>query len=240
VKTILLSGATRGLGLAIAERLVKDNYKVVGMGRNLTPAFASLIAQGESGQVHFYPYDLEDLAGIPALIAGINRDHGPIYGLVNNAGIGLDGVLATMHAKDISRALTVNLEAAITLTKYACRPMLKHSEGRVISISSIIASTGFSGLAVYAATKAGLEGFTRSLSRELGRAHITVNCVAPGYMETEMTIGLQGDKLESVRRRAPLGLARVQDAAGAVAYLLSADAARVTGTVLTVDGGSTA
>lgn len=240
MKTILLTGPTRGLGLAIAQRLVNDGYRVVGVGRTITPEYESLVSNPKNGEAHFIPLDLNNLEAIPALISSITREHGPLYGLVNNAGVGVDGVLATMHATDIARALRVNLEAAIIMTKYCCRSMLAQSEGRIISISSIIASTGFNGLAVYAATKAGLEGFTRSLSRELGRVKITVNCVAPGYMETDMTANLQGDKLDSVRRRAPLGLPRVEDAAGAVAYLLSPDAERITGTVITVDGGSTA
>jgi 3-oxoacyl-[acyl-carrier protein] reductase len=118
--------------------------------------------------------------------------------------------------------------------------MLSRKEGRIINVSSIIATTGFNGLSVYGASKAGLSGFTRSLARELGRTNITVNCVAPGFMATDMTAGLEGEKLDSIRRRAPLGLAEPDDAAGAVAYLLSNDARRVTGTTLTVDGGSTA
>ena len=113
--------------------------------------------------------------------------------------------------------------------------------GRIINVSSIIASTGFNGLSVYAASKAALEGFTRSLAREVGKANITVNCVAPGYMQTDMTESLQGEKLESVKRRSPLGkLATPDDAAAAVLYLLSQHAKSVTGTVLTVDAGSTA
>lgn len=240
MKTVLLTGPARGLGLAIAQRLTADGYKLVGVGRTITPEYQSLIEQSETGRVSFVQHDLEDLAGIPALVSAITREHGALYGLVNNAGIGNDGLLATMHATDISRVLRINLEAAIVMTKYGCRSMLPRMQGRIVNISSIIASTGFSGLAVYAASKAGLEGFTRSLSRELGRAKITVNCVAPGYMETDMTVSLQGEKLESVRRRAPLGLARTSDAAGAVSYLLSPDAERVTGTIITVDGGSTA
>jgi 3-oxoacyl-[acyl-carrier protein] reductase len=118
--------------------------------------------------------------------------------------------------------------------------MLTSSEGRIINISSIIASTGFNGLSVYAASKAGLEGFMRSLSRELGRSKITVNCVAPGYMETDMTAEMKADKIDSIRRRSPLGLAHVEDVAGAVSYLLSKEAERITGTVITVDGGSSA
>lgn len=239
MKTILLTGPARGLGLAIAQRLVHDGFRVIGVGRTTSPPFEALAA-APGNPAQFVAHDLANVDGIPALVSSITREHGPLYGLVNNAGIGNDGLLATQHAVDIARVLRVNLEAPILLSKFACRSMLVRREGRIVNISSIIASTGFSGLSVYAATKAGLEGFTRSLSRELGRAGVTVNCVAPGYMETDMTASLQGEKLESVRRRAPLGLPRVEDAAGAVAYLLSPDAARVTGTVLTVDGGSTA
>lgn len=174
------------------------------------------------------------------MVSELTRRHGAFWGLVNNAGIGLDGVLATMHRSDIERMMAVNLTAPIILAKYLSRGMLSARGGRIVNISSIIASTGFNGLATYAATKAGLEGFTRSLSRELGRRGITVNCVAPGYMETEMTEGLDVHKIEAIRRRAPLGLPLPEDAAGAVAYLLGPEAARVTGTVMTVDGGSTA
>lgn len=238
MKTVLLTGPVRGLGLAISQRSAQEGYRVIGVGRKMSDDYKALMAENEN--VHFVAYDLNDLDGIPKLVSGITREHGALYGVVNNAGIGLDGVLATQHGSEISQVLRVNLEAAILMTKYGCRSMLAKREGRIINISSIIASTGFNGLAVYAASKAGLEGFTRSLSRELGRINITVNCVAPGYMETDMTAGLVGEKLNSIRRRAPLGLPRVEDAAGAVSYLLSKDGSAVTGSIITVDGGSTA
>lgn len=236
-QTVIVTGAARGLGLAISEALVGAGFFVEGIGRSESPAFSAL----PSNNCHFTKYDLTNLNGIPAMIKKIvNHAPGPIYGLVNNAGIGLDGTLATQHANDISRTITLNLAAPIALSKYVVRHMLRHKQGRIVNISSIIASTGFNGLAVYGATKAGLEGFTRSFAREVGRANITVNCVAPGYMQTEMTMGLEGPKLESIKRRAPLGLAEVSNAAHAVSYLLAPGAAKTTGTVLTVDGGSTA
>lgn len=240
MRNIIITGATRGLGLAMVARLLReDGYRIITIGRHETPELAALIAT-HPDRVVWRPYDLADLDGIPALVTGITREVGPLYGLVNNAALGLDGVLATQHASDIARALRINLESPILLTKYACRTMLTQRRGRIINVSSIIASTGFNGLSVYGATKAGLEGFTRSLSRELGRAQITVNCLAPGYMETDMTAGLQGEKLTSIRRRAPLGLPAPADVAGAVVYLMSDEAQMLTGSVVTIDGGSTA
>jgi 3-oxoacyl-[acyl-carrier protein] reductase len=239
MKNVLITGATRGLGLAIVARLLREDYRLICLGRTESEAFTAL-RLAHPDRIVMRVFDLYDIDQIPTLVAGLSREFGGFYGLVNNAALGLDGVLATQHASEIGRALRVNLEAPILMTKYACRTMLTKGEGRIVNISSIIASTGFNGLSVYAATKAGLEGFTRSLSRELGRAKITVNCVAPGYMETDMTMGLQGEKLNSIKRRAPLGLPRPEDVAGSVAFLLSAEAAMMTGSIVTVDGGSTA
>jgi 3-oxoacyl-[acyl-carrier protein] reductase len=161
--------------------------------------------------------------------------------LINNAAAGHDGVLATMPNASIDHLMRLNVQAPILMSKYLVRSMLLNRKGRIINISSIIAKTGFNGLSVYAASKAALEGFSHSLAREVGKAGITVNCVAPGYMHTDMTSSLQGDKLESVKRRSPLGkLATVDDAAAMVIYLLGEQASAITGTVMTVDAGSTA
>lgn len=240
MKNVLLTGPARGLGLAIAKRLTKDGYRVIGVGRRLTDDYTSLMKDPGNGAASFIAYDLSELEGIPALVNALTKEHGPLYGLVNNAAIGMDGVLATMHSSDIAKVLRVNLEAPIVLTKFACRSMLPLKEGRIVNISSIIANTGFNGLSVYGASKAGLVGFTKSLARELGRANITVNCIAPGFMETDMTSSLGGEKLDSIRRRSPLGLVSPEDVSGAVAYLLSSDTKHVTGTTITIDGGSTA
>lgn len=237
---VIVTGSSKGLGLAICKRLLKENYKVVGISRSVTNEFTKLQEQN-SKNLFLEIYDFANTEDIQPLVRKITKSYGPIYGLINNAALGHDGVLATMHETQIKELIAVNIEAPILLTKYVSRSMLMKLRGRVINISSIIATTGFNGLSVYGATKAALNGFTKSLSRELGKAKITVNTIAPGYMETAMTSGLQGEKLESIKRRSPLGsLATVDDVAASVIYLLSEDAKRVTGTTITVDAGSTA
>ena len=239
MRTVVVTGVSRGLGLAIATRMAGDGYKVVGISRNKGEAYEDLMSR-LPGQVEFQPLDLSDINSIAGVARETTKKSGPVYGLVNNAGIGLDGVLATMLQTDLDQVFRTNLLGPITLTKHIMRSMLSKREGRIVNVSSIVASTGFHGLSVYAATKAGLEGFTRSLSREAGKRNITVNCVAPGYMETEMMAGFPSEKLKSLRRRAPLGLPHPEHVAGAISYLLKPEACTITGTVLTVDGGSSA
>jgi len=237
-KTVIVTGARKGLGLAISQRLVADGYKVIAVARSESPALEELC---KSNQAFFEKFDLADIDKIHAWIIELTKKHGRIYGLVNNAAIGADGVLATMHERDIEHSLRVNLQSPIVLTKCVSRSMLLAGSGRIVNISSIIASTGFSGLSVYAATKSGLIGFSKSLSRELGKAGITVNCIAPGYMDTDMTKGLGGDKLLSIKRRSPSGkLASVESVAASVSYLLGDGGEMITGTTITVDAGSTA
>ncbi len=240
MKLIVVTGASKGLGLAICERLLNEGYKVIGISRSETDEFTAL--QNNFPNALFREqYDFSNTDDIQNLVRKITKAHGNIYGLINNAALGHDGVLGTMHESQIKELITVNVEAPILLTKYASRSMLMKLQGRVINIGSIIASTGFNGLSVYGATKASMSGFTKSLARELGKAKITVNTVAPGYMATAMTSGLEGEKLKSIERRSPLGhLATVEDVAGTISFLLSNDAKNITGTTITVDAGSTA
>jgi 3-oxoacyl-[acyl-carrier protein] reductase len=240
MELVIVTGSSKGLGLSICKRLLKENYKIVGISRTKSEEFIILENENE-GRVFYEQYDFNDTKGIRDLVKSITKNYGEIYGLVNNAALGYDGVLGTMHEKQIEEMIRVNIQAPIILTKYVSRSMLLKLRGRIINISSIIASTGFNGLSVYAATKAALNGFTKSLARELGKANITVNSIAPGYMETSMTVGLQGEKLEIIKRRTPLGrLTTVEDVAAGVAYLLSDEAKNITGTILTIDSGSTA
>jgi 3-oxoacyl-[acyl-carrier protein] reductase len=236
---VLVTGGTRGLGFAISKRLAATGYQVIVVGRKCSADCEKWLAVTDNAE--FESYDFSVASGIHDFCQKITKKYGRLYGLVNNAALGLDGVLATMHESDISQVLRVNVEAPILLTKYLLRPMLINRRGRVINISSIIGSSGFKGLAVYGATKSAMNGFTKSLSREVGRAGITVNSVAPGYMATDMTEGLEGEKLETIKRRSPLGqLARVDDVASMVNYLMSDEAKMITGTIITVDAGSTA
>lgn len=239
---VLITGGTRGVGLAIVARLKTEGYAVIATGRKSTPELEALAASGDGpGSVQFRELELSRHEGFQSFIAGLVADGGPLYGLVNNAAMGLDGVLATMHDSQIAQLVNVNVLGTILLTKYAHRSMLARREGRIVNISSIIAHTGFSGLSVYAASKAAMQGFTRSLARELGRVNITVNAIAPGYMATDMSAGLDDEKLSAIRRRSPLGrLAETQDIAALTAFLLSSEARNITGTCMTVDAGSTA
>ena len=171
----------------------------------------------------------------------MRKEFGPLYGLVNNAGLGTAGVLAIMRDSDIEKLTRLNVVAPLVLTKYVVRAMMLERAGRIVNISSIVGSTGYRALSAYAATKAALEGFTRSLAREVGSLGITVNAVAPGFVSTEMTADLGEDQREQIARRSALKrLAVPADVAAAVEFLMSDKAKNITGITLTVDAGNTA
>jgi 3-oxoacyl-[acyl-carrier protein] reductase len=241
MRTVIVTGGSRGLGLGIALKLRDAGYRAVAVARAESDDLAA--ASREPRPVHFWPGDLAAIDALSGLVSAIRKEFGPIYGLVNNAGIGTAGVLATMRTADIERTVRLNIVAPMVLTKHVIRAMMADgaSGGRIVNISSIVASTGFSGLAVYGETKASLIGFTKSLAREVGRLGITVNAVAPGFVDAAMTEGLEGAQREQIVRRSPLQrLAEIGDVAEAVAFLIGDAARNITGTVLTVDAGSTA
>jgi 3-oxoacyl-[acyl-carrier protein] reductase len=244
MRNVIVTGGSRGLGLAIASTLAGSGYRVVAVARSCSPELTAAIeasTAGGSGALQFTAFDLSNTAGIAALLEDIKRQLGPIYGLVNNAGIGGGGVLSMMRDEQIEALTRLNLLAPMLLCKYALRSMMLQRAGRVVNVASIVAATGVKGLAAYAATKAGLVGFTRSLAREVGELGITVNAVAPGYVATDMTKEMTDEQRERIMRRAALRrLAEPQDIAGAVEYLLGDKARNITGVTLTVDAGATA
>lgn len=239
-RVVIVTGASRGIGLAVSAALVAEGCEVIAVARRETEDLARAISASD-GRLSFSPFDLERVEDIPGFVNRLRDGHGPLYGLVNNAGIGTEGVLATMPASAIERLVKLNTLAPMLLTKHVARSMMSAGEGRIVNMSSIVATTGYIGLSVYAATKASMIGFTRSLAREVGGLGITVNAVAPGFLETEMTASLEVSQRARIAGRSALKrLAQVEDVAGAVAYLMSDKARNVTGTIMTVDAGNTA
>lgn len=239
---VIVTGGSRGLGLAIARTLAAAGYRVIAIARSESAELraASEAAPGP-GAIEFRACDLAETPGIGALVRSIRGDFGPIYGLVNNAGLGTAGLLGNMRDQDIERLIRLNTLSPITLTKYVARSMMIQREGRIINISSIVAASGYSGLSVYSATKASLVGFTRSLARELGQLGITVNAIAPGFIDTAMTESLSPEQRERIARRSALKhLADAEDVAKSVEFLLGAGGRNITGIVLTIDAGNTA
>jgi 3-oxoacyl-[acyl-carrier protein] reductase len=244
MRNVLVTGGSRGLGLGIASRLVSCGYRVIAIARSETGEFSQARAEAEAASpssLFFEPFDLADIEKIPAFVAQVRKQHGPIYGLVNNAGISFEHMLAMMPNAQLERLVRVNTLSPLVLTKYVVRGMMNDGGGRIVNISSIVAFSGFSGLAAYAATKSSLVGLTRSLAREVGGAGINVNAVAPGFVDTQLTSNLKGEQREKViRRHALRRLVEVDDVANAVEFLLGEKAKNITGTVMTVDAGSTA
>jgi 3-oxoacyl-[acyl-carrier protein] reductase len=237
---VIVTGGSRGIGLAIVQTLAANEYTVIAIARQETRELAAAREQAPDS-LYFVPFDLSEVGKLHELAREVRERFGPIYGLINNAGLGTEGILATMPESSIEKLVELNTLAPIILTKYVVRSMMNEGAGRIINISSIIASTGYSGLSVYGATKASMIGFTKSLAREVGRLGITVNAVAPGFLETELTTSMNEKQRQQIARRSALQrLANVHDVAEAVAFLLSDKARNITGTVLTVDAGSTA
>ena len=240
MRNVMITGASRGLGLAMAQTLASAGYNVIAVSRAMSDDLATA-QEAHPGVLHHVAADLMDIDNLQAVIRESKASHGALYGLVNNAGLGTDGLLSNMHASQIDALIRLNITAPIMLSKYAVRDMMMTGKGRIINMASIIASTGYSGLSVYGATKAAMVGFTKSLAREVGRLNVTVNAIAPGFIDTEMTAGLGDDGREQVKRRAALRrLAEPQDVAGMVAFLMADTGRNITGQVLTVDAGATA
>jgi 3-oxoacyl-[acyl-carrier protein] reductase len=244
MRNVIVTGGSRGLGLGIARKLALEEYRVIAIARNETDQLASAIQDAERvnrGSIHFVSFDLADIESIAPLVKTLRKDFGPIYGLVNNAGISFDGALSLMPTSKIEQLVRLNTLSPIILTKCVVRSMMAEGTGRIVNIASITGFSGHTGLSVYSATKASLIGFTRSLAREVGRMGVNVNSVAPGFVDTEMTRELNEEQREQIARRSSLRrMTEIDDVANAVEFLLGCKSKNITGTVLTVDAGNTA
>jgi 3-oxoacyl-[acyl-carrier protein] reductase len=241
---VLVTGGSRGIGLAIARRLTAAGYHVIAVARRESDELKAAVDEAVKlgrGLLHFRPFDLSEIDAIPAFVKQLRDEFGAIYGLVNNAGIGTEGLLATMHNSEIEALLRLNVLSPVILTKYVVRHMMADGAGRIINMSSIIASTGYNGLSVYGATKAAATGFTKSLAREVGKLGITVNAIAPGFIDTELTESLSDDQRKRIASRSALRrLPDTDDVARMVEYLLGDGGRNITGSVMTIDSGNTA
>lgn len=235
----LVTGASRGIGKAIAAMLGARGATVIGTATSAAGAeaiSAMLAAQGSKGRGAVL--NVNDAAASDALIDGLAKQFSPVSILVNNAGITQDTLAMRMKDEDWDAVLQTNLTAVFRLSRGVLRGMMKAKAGRIINITSVVGHSGNPGQMNYAAAKAGVAGMTRALAREIGSRNITVNCVAPGFIETDMTKGLSEAQSIALLAQIPLGrLGSVDDVAAAVAYLASAEAGYVTGTTLHVNGG---
>jgi 3-oxoacyl-[acyl-carrier protein] reductase len=233
----LITGASRGIGAAIAERLAKDGARVIGTATTAEGALrisAGLAAHGGRGVV----LDVVKADSIAAVLEDIEAKEGTVGILCNNAGITRDTLLLRMKQEDWDTVLDTNLASVFRLSKAVLRGMMKARKGRIVSITSVVGLTGNPGQANYAAAKAGIIGFTKSLAREIGSRGITANAIAPGFIDTDMTRSLGEEQRSALNAQIPLGrLGQPADIAAAVAFLCSPDAAYITGETLNVNGG---
>ena len=234
----LVTGASRGIGRAIATTLAAQGYKVIGTATSDAGAAAIGEALAAHAGSRGARLDVNDAAGVDALIDAIVKEHGALHVVVNNAGITRDTLSMRMKDDDWDAVLDTNLKAVFRVSRAAIKPMMKQRYGRIVNITSVVGASGNPGQANYAAAKAGVAGMTRSLARELGSRGITVNCVAPGFIETDMTKSLSDAQTAALMAQIPLGrLGAAADIAHAVAFLASPQAGYITGTELHVNGG---
>lgn len=235
----LVTGASRGIGAAIALELAKQGATVIGTATSSQGAekISQVLSQA-GGQGLGMALDVNDAAQVEATLKSISEQFGDITILVNNAGITRDTLLMRMKDEDWDDVISTNLKSVYRMSQAVLRPMMKARQGRIISISSVVGHMGNAGQTNYAAAKAGMAGFTRSLASEVGSRGITVNCVAPGFIDTDMTRELPEEHRNKLLERIPLGrLGKVEDVAAAVAFLASPVASYISGETIHVNGG---
>jgi 3-oxoacyl-[acyl-carrier protein] reductase len=240
-RVAVVSGGSRGLGAGIVRAYLDAGYRVATCARTATPEVEQWAADpATADRFLFVPADLSDRADVDAFVGAVIERWDTIDILVNNAGVARDGILGLTPDEDIDTVVDLNLKGTLYLTRAVSRRMLAHRRGHIVNISSIVGRSGYRGLAVYSATKAALDGLTRALARELGSRGIVVNGIAPGYLRTEMSHGLDEDQLQQIVRRTPAGrLGEPADIARAVLFLTDPANDYLTGHVLVVDGGLT-
>lgn len=237
-KTALITGASRGIGKSIAELFCQMGIHIAGISRNITPINEIQVSSSSKGSIKGYSCDISDGENVKELVSKVLEDLGHIDILINNAGITKDALLARMTEKQWDDVLKVNLKGAFNCTRQIIRPMLKQKFGRIINIGSVVGIMGNTGQANYVASKAGLMGLTKSSAQELAKRNITVNCIAPGYITTDMTENLSEDLKSQMKKSIPMGrFGTPKDVATLALFLASDESGYITGQTITVDGG---
>lgn len=241
-KLVIVSGGSRGMGAAIVKDLLASGYYVATFSRKPSDVIHQLQHDDpDMSRFLWQALDAENGDALRRFVIDAYKRFGNLYALINNAGVNLDALLSLTQDKDIHRVISVNLTSVITLSKAAVRVFLQQdSGGIIINVGSILGQRGFRGTSAYSATKSAVEGFGRSLARELGSSGIRVNTIAPGFIDTDMTHGMSDKQRQQIIRRTPLGrLGKVEDIIGVIRFLLSEDSRFITGQSLSVDGGLT-
>ena len=237
----LVTGGSRGLGLAIVRDLLQHGYRVVTCSRSRSTELDALLSEAGDGRLFWRPCELGVEAEESGFFSEAVRWAGGtgLYALVNNAAVAKEGILATFPTVESERIIGINLLSPLRMARLMLRHLLRHpGGGRIVNVSSVIGSRGYTGLAAYSASKAGLDGLTRALAREVGSRQITVNSVSPGYLDTTMSAGLEQRQRQQIIGRTPLGrLGTVDDVVPVIRFLLGPEAGFVTGQTIVVDGG---